>query len=106
VVKLEWGTKRACQGCMTRFYDMRRTPVICPKCGDTYEIQTTGRRSRARSSALDDAASLPLDEDILNLPNAEAGLDDEEGLIEDASELGGDLDDMVDVIDPDHNDDN
>ncbi|HEX6978877.1 MAG TPA: TIGR02300 family protein [Alphaproteobacteria bacterium] len=28
-----WGTKRRCTDCGAAFYDMRRTPIICPKCG-------------------------------------------------------------------------
>ena len=31
--KPEWGTKRNCQGCGGRFYDLNRTQIICPKCG-------------------------------------------------------------------------
>lgn len=28
----EWGTKRTCQSCAAKFYDMQRSPVVCPKC--------------------------------------------------------------------------
>ena len=29
----ELGTKLACTGCSERFYDLNRSPVLCPKCG-------------------------------------------------------------------------
>lgn len=29
----ELGTKCTCTGCNERFYDLNRTPAICPKCG-------------------------------------------------------------------------
>jgi uncharacterized protein (TIGR02300 family) len=29
----ELGTKLACRGCGERFYDLNRSPAICPKCG-------------------------------------------------------------------------
>lgn len=29
----ERGTKRTCQSCEARFYDLARTPILCPKCG-------------------------------------------------------------------------
>ena len=29
----ELGTKCTCAGCSERFYDLKRSPVICPKCG-------------------------------------------------------------------------
>jgi hypothetical protein len=84
---------------------MRRSPIICPKCGETFEIQAPGRRSRNRSAALDDALAKPLEDDImitdLDLPtdlDADLGEEDDDTLIEDASDLGEDLDDMADVI--------
>jgi hypothetical protein len=106
VIKLEWGTKRACQSCSARFYDMRRSPIVCPKCGETFEIQTTGRRSRSRTPILDDVITKPLEDDILitdlDLPadlDEDLGEEDDDTLIEDTSDLGEDLDDMADVID-------
>ena len=29
----EFGTKFSCTGCQERFYDLNRSPAICPKCG-------------------------------------------------------------------------
>jgi hypothetical protein len=106
VTKLEWGTKRACQSCSARFYDMRRSPIVCPKCGEVFELQTLGRRTRNRAPVVDETIVKPLEEDILitdlDLP---ADLDedlveeDDDTLIEDTSDLGEDLEDMADVID-------
>ncbi|HTI79608.1 MAG TPA: TIGR02300 family protein [Acetobacteraceae bacterium] len=31
----ELGTKCACASCAERFYDLNRSPAICPKCGAT-----------------------------------------------------------------------
>jgi uncharacterized protein (TIGR02300 family) len=31
------GTKRACQACDTRFYDLSRDPIVCPSCGAHFE---------------------------------------------------------------------
>lgn len=36
VDKLELGTKRSCADCGTKFYDFKRTPVVCPKCEAVY----------------------------------------------------------------------
>jgi uncharacterized protein (TIGR02300 family) len=30
------GTKRVCQACEVRFYDLRRDPIVCPSCGAQY----------------------------------------------------------------------
>ncbi len=29
----ELGTKCTCTGCLERFYDLNRSPAVCPKCG-------------------------------------------------------------------------
>ena len=33
MAKPELGLKRTCVACGTRFYDLTRTPAVCPKCG-------------------------------------------------------------------------
>ena len=33
MAKPELGMKRVCVACATRFYDLARTPAVCPKCG-------------------------------------------------------------------------
>jgi uncharacterized protein (TIGR02300 family) len=30
------GTKRLCQACEVRFYDLSRDPIVCPACGAQY----------------------------------------------------------------------
>lgn len=38
MVKPEWGTKRACPKCGTRFYDLgKEDPVTCIECGVSWE---------------------------------------------------------------------
>lgn len=37
MVKAEWGTKRTCPKCATRFYDLgNEEPVTCIECGTTF----------------------------------------------------------------------
>ena len=37
MVKPEWGTKRSCPKCATRFYDLGKDdPVTCIECGSTW----------------------------------------------------------------------
>ena len=38
MVKPEWGTKRSCPKCATRFYDLEKDdPVTCIECGYAWE---------------------------------------------------------------------
>ena len=36
MVKAELGTKRTCPSCATRFYDLMKNPIHCPKCGVSF----------------------------------------------------------------------
>ena len=51
VAKPEWGTKRICPSCGTRYYDLLRDPVICPKCSTPYDPEAFLKSRRARPAA-------------------------------------------------------
>jgi uncharacterized protein (TIGR02300 family) len=38
------GTKRVCPSCGARFYDLNRTPIVCPACQTVYQVPTPTRR--------------------------------------------------------------
>ncbi len=38
MAKAELGTKRRCMNCTASFFDLNRTPVICPKCNAAFQI--------------------------------------------------------------------
>ncbi len=115
MAKPEWGTKRICPSCGTRYYDLLRKPVICPKCSTPFDPEAFLKSRRARPAApvekelepvggdeLDADAETEEGEDAATeeeeaLPLEEAEEEDEE-LLEDASELGEDEDDMAEVI--------
>ena len=49
------GTKRMCQACEVRFYDLMREQIVCPACGATYTpvaqpAADAGRRGAAGSA--------------------------------------------------------
>ena len=89
--KAEWGMKRICPGCGKRYYDMKKTPPVCPGCKTTFDPENLLRARRGR--ATEKKAAKP-EEMIDDLPVAEDA--SEEGLIEDAEELGED-EEVVDV---------
>lgn len=35
-MKAEWGTRRSCLKCQALFYDMRKSQIVCPKCGKAF----------------------------------------------------------------------
>ena len=38
------GIKRVCQSCGARFYDLGRTPIVCPSCQAVYQVTQPSRR--------------------------------------------------------------
>jgi uncharacterized protein (TIGR02300 family) len=102
VTKAEWGTKRICSECGTRYYDMRKTPPSCPKCGTVFEaVSVKAKRRPAPAEEKVVAKKKPKAPADLELESKvlEVGAEDEEEdeLIEDASELGED-EDVSEVI--------
>ena len=123
--KAEWGMKRLCPNCGTRYYDMRRDPIVCPHCGSPFDPEALLKTRRTRAAAVVAApeadeeaepdlgaeevaepaegadAALPVDgeaeEEDDDAEEADADEEDEE-VLEDASELGEDEDDMAEVI--------
>ena len=51
VAKADWGIKRTCQGCAVRFYDLRKAPIVCPKCGHRHDAEDFVKSRRSRPSA-------------------------------------------------------
>lgn len=57
VVKPEWGVKRTCHSCGAKFYDLKRDPIVCPKCGTTFDFETALKSRKVRTTA--DAKPVP-----------------------------------------------
>ena len=51
MVKASWGTKRTCQNCAARFYDLNKSPIKCPKCGREHDREDFVKVRRGRSAA-------------------------------------------------------
>ncbi len=123
MAKAEWGTKRLCPNCGTRYYDMRHDPIVCPRCGAAFDPEALLKTRRTRAAApavVEPVAEEEIEPDLgaeevpapeegeAALPTeageeeeeeeGEEGEEEEEEVLEDASELGEDEDDMAEVI--------
>ena len=92
--KEEWGVKRLCPSCATRYYDLQRDPMVCPSCGHSVSLESlTNPKGRPLVAAKPDAKAKP-----------EAAEDDSDDLLIDDDDDGdASLDD--DVLDDDDDDD-
>ena len=57
MVKASWGTKRTCQNCAARFYDLNKSPIKCPKCGREHDREDFVKVRRGRGAAAAAATS-------------------------------------------------
>lgn len=119
MAKLDWGTKRLCQSCATKFYDFGRTPIVCPKCETVFDPETLlkSRRRQPPAPKPVKAVKAPApakaiiadgDDDI----DLDADLDDtdddadDDSVLEDTSDLeGDDVSDVVSAGEDDNDDD-
>ena len=77
------GTKRVCPSCGARFYDLNRTPIVCPVCQSIYQVtppppppRRWGRAQPAEARKVEDQeADAPVLEgpEIVSLDEAEEG---------------------------------
>ena len=117
----KWGVKRRCQECGVRFYDLKRTKVVCPHCHAPFKSdaqpkakraiatpakadppppeETADKRDRAGMSAEDQA----IKEFGVDIPadslDSDGDDDVEKNAFEDITELGEDEDNVAEVID-------
>jgi uncharacterized protein (TIGR02300 family) len=50
VPKPELGTKRQCQNCGAKFFDLGKSPIVCPKCATVYQVAAVPARAVARAA--------------------------------------------------------
>jgi uncharacterized protein (TIGR02300 family) len=102
--KDEWGIKRVCPTCATRFYDMQHDPMTCPSCGAAFTIESL---TAVKPKALRPEKVKPVPEDSDDLPEIETeddsltsddDLDDE--ILEDDDD-NVDLEEIADVASED-----
>jgi uncharacterized protein (TIGR02300 family) len=46
LAKPDLGTKRLCGNCGAKFYDLSKTPIVCPKCETVFVVPVVTSRSR------------------------------------------------------------
>lgn len=98
MAKPELGLKRVCVACGTKFYDLTRTPVICPKCGTEQPAEQPRLRRAAGGLPADDklkkrAIAPEVEGEEVELEDVEADevIEDTEELEDESEGLGEDI---------------
>jgi uncharacterized protein (TIGR02300 family) len=112
VANPKWGTKRICQSCGAKFYDLQKSPILCPSCGTQFDPEALLKSRRPRAAKAEPVAKPKKPKPApaaaeSEEPEADFAIDDEEAdaavgeteeddFIEDTEDLGED--DMADVV--------
>ena len=70
MAKPELGTKRLCGSCSTKFYDLNKSPIVCPKCHTVLELAIP----RSRPEPVAARAAAPAEEEAIAPEAQEAEL--------------------------------
>lgn len=115
-LKVARGTKRVCQNCGSKFYDLNRSPIACPICQTVFQQEARAKVAaggNAQDDDDDDVLVRPVDAVVDPLADAAAGeadlpdLEDTElvDLGEDEADLKGDADETFIEEEDDSGDD-
>jgi uncharacterized protein (TIGR02300 family) len=98
----EWGVKRTCLSCASRFYDLNNDPCICPNCGAEAELAAFSlskskatQDAKAKAAAKVEAANQVDDADVLD-DDDDVDLADDDVLVDDDDDDVS-LDEIADV---------
>jgi uncharacterized protein (TIGR02300 family) len=96
MVKPELGMKRVCVSCATRFYDLSKSPAVCPKCGTEQPVEQPRARRPTGNLADEKRVKKPLPVDDVDPEaepeEAEETAEDEDDVLESADDLEDDAD--------------
>jgi uncharacterized protein (TIGR02300 family) len=84
--KDQWGIKRVCLSCATRFYDFNKSPILCPICNSVFDPEyLTKRKSKIpqeKNANTDEITADEMDEGLI---------EDEGGSLDELDESDGDI---------------
>ncbi len=99
MASFEKGTKRQCQSCEMKFYDLGRDPIICPGCGEEFVIASTPTTKVKEEKVEPVVKPIVETDDIVIDPDTISLEEAEEDIVEDIP----DVDDVEVEVDDDVN---
>ena len=100
MVKPEWGTKRTCPKCGTRFYDLEKdNPVTCIECGAAWEPDPVLKSKQPLPFDAPKKEEVKTEDDAVLGGDEDLDIDEGEPSVDEEVDLGGDDDLGVDTGD-------
>ena len=107
MAKPEWGKKRVCLACNTKYYDFKKSPIICPSCGTEFDpdIYLKSKKGKSLSAKSVSENNQNMSEDISNIDdiatdsNEEVVVDDDPILDINKEKQDTDAEEEIDIDD-------
>ena len=116
------GRKRRCASCGIKFYDLKKTPAVCPACGTEFDPEVLLKSRRGRVAAKVEEAKAPEkqedlgDDDVVEKTEDDEFENDDEVLVPESELMSISTDDedeetgssgaeLIDVLDEDLDED-
>jgi uncharacterized protein (TIGR02300 family) len=94
LAKPELGSKRQCQNCGAKFFDLNRDPILCPKCGATFQPPALSRAAARAAAAEDEEVDSPESSaELVSLEDADTADEKVAAVVDDDVDLGDDAGD-------------
>ena len=79
MAKPEWGKKRICLACNTKYYDFNKSPIICPSCGSEFDpdFYLKSRKSKILSTKAVSEKNQNISEDISDIDDIDTDTDNQ-----------------------------
>ena len=88
------GIKRHCQSCGKNFYDLDKTPIVCPNCQTTFDPEVLLKSSRVKATiqpvakASDTKKDKDIDEDLTeDFDAVDEDLENDDDMLDDDSDI-------------------
>lgn len=116
-LKAARGTKRVCQSCGSKFYDLNRDEIVCPICDTVFQHEDTAANATLAGNADDDdelIVATPSNVEMVPLEAADGDAEDDipdledDDLVnieDDDADIGSDEETFIEVEDDDSGDD-
>lgn len=74
----EWGVKRLCPSCASRFYDLQKDPMTCPECQASFTVESlTASKPKALRPEKEKAPETPEADDMPDIETEDDDIDDD-----------------------------
>ena len=105
MAKPELGTKRECPECGVRYYDLGRSPCVCPKCSASFEpdVAPAARVAKVEKPEVKaQSEAVEISDDVVTVSLDELGAEEEDidKTVDDSDEAA-----LADIDIPDEDDD-